>query len=64
MELTKDDYDILIALLEKEMDRLRLPAWYNEYQEFKRLRDTLIFIRWDLEEEHDENRREAESETH
>lgn len=45
MELTKDDYDILIDLLEREMDSLRLPAWYHAYHEYKRLRDILIFIR-------------------
>lgn len=45
MELTKDDYDILIDLVESEMESLRLTAWRHTYNDLKRLRDTLIFIR-------------------
>lgn len=45
MELTKDDYDILIDLVKSEMVLLRLPTWCHEYNNLKRLRDTLIFIR-------------------
>ena len=44
-ELTKYDYNLLIDLLEREMDQLRLPAWYGTYKEYKRLKDKIIFLR-------------------